>query len=144
MENKKIKKQKTSEAEKFNCASSDVFQNAKKFILFPSKNCQWRKNFFPKSSVQWKLINFYVLNRQFWSDCRQIYTGSKHWYNFLKFIVSKTKNIEKTSKNMKNSFFQYFFVILIFLGKCGKAQSFLTQIVPKMYDIALLNMVNVL
>ena len=101
MENKKIKKQKTSEAEKFNCASSDVFQNAKKFILFPSKNCQWRKNFFPKSSVQWKLINFYVLNCQFWSDCRWIYTGSKHWYNFLKFIVSKTKNIEKTSKNIK-------------------------------------------
>ena len=49
---KTIKKQKTSEAEKFNCASFDVFQNAKKFILFPSKNCQWRKNFFPKSSVQ--------------------------------------------------------------------------------------------
>ena len=144
MENKKIKKQKTSEAEKFNCASSDVFQNAKKFILFPSKNCQWQKNFFPKSSVQWKLINFYVLNRQFWSDCRQIYTGSKHWYNFLKFIVSKTKNIEKTSKNIKNSFFQYFFVILIFVGKCGKARSFLTQIVPKLYDIALLNMANVL
>ena len=144
MENKKIKKQKTSEAEKFNCASSDVFQNAKKFILFPSKNCQWRKNFFPKSSVQWKLINFYVLNCQFWSDCRQIYTGSKHWYNFLKFIVSKTKNIEKTSKNIKNSFFQYFFVIPIFLEKCGKEWSFLTQIIPKMYDIALLNMVNVL
>ena len=65
MENEKIKKQKTSEAEKFNCASSDVFQNAKKFILFPSKNCQWQKNFFRESSVQWKLINFYVLNRQF-------------------------------------------------------------------------------
>ena len=144
MENKKTKKQKTSKAEKFNCASFDVFQNAKKFILFPSKKYQWRKNFCQKSSVQWKLINFYVLNRQFWSDCRQIYTGSKHWYNFLKFTVSKTKNIEKTSKNIKNSFFQYFFVILIFWGKCGKARSFLTQIVPKMYDIALLNMVNVL
>ena len=32
---KKQKKQKTSEAEKFNCASFDVFQNAKKFIIFP-------------------------------------------------------------------------------------------------------------
>ena len=35
----KYKNQKTSEAEKFICASSDVFQNAKKFILFLSKNC---------------------------------------------------------------------------------------------------------
>ena len=67
------------------------FKMQKKFILFPSKNYQWRKNFFQKSSVQWKLINFNVLNCQFWSDCRQIYTGSKHWYNFLKFIVIKTK-----------------------------------------------------
>ena len=120
MGNKKIKKQKTSEAEKFNCASSDVFQNAKKFILFPSKNCQWRKNFFPKSSVQWKLINSYVLNRQFWSDCRQIYTGSKHWYNFLKFIVSKTKNIEKISKNIKKHqkfIFSIFFCHPDFFGK---------------------------
>ena len=29
--------------------------------------------------------------------------------------------------------------VRLVLGKCGKARSFLTQIVPKMYDIALLN-----
>ena len=79
--------------------------------IFPKK-LGWQKNI--------EKINFYVLNRQFWSDCRQIYTGSKHWYNFLKFIVSKTKNIEKTSKNIKKHqkfIFSIFFCHPDFFGK---------------------------
>ena len=131
MENEKIKKQKTSKAEEFNCASFDVFQNTKKIILFPFKNYQWRKNFFQKSSVQWKLINFYVLNCQFWSDCCQIYTGSKHWYNFLIFIVSKTKNIKKHQKTSKIHFFNIFLSSQFFWKNVAKSDHFWLKLYQK-------------
>ena len=100
----KMKKQKNKKHQKLKNSIVHLlmfFKMQKNSYFSRLKIINGENTFFRKSSVQWKLINFYVLNCQFWSDCRQIYTGSKHWYNFLKFIVSKTKNIEKTSKNIK-------------------------------------------